>query len=171
MIHCNFRLLVFSVSLSILAGCASSPPPPQWQLRASNALDQFTQRSLVGDLRSAESEFNRAADALSRTGNPGRVAQAELIRCAVRLAGLDIDDCPKFGELQAHADRADQAYFAYLTLYSPARLSAAPLQPPNRSDKRFGCAVADRPRTQFITRTSSAGCAFFSADQRCGCGG
>lgn len=168
MIHCNFRLLVFSVSLSILAGCASSPPPPQWQLRASNALDQFTQRSLVGDLRSAESEFNRAADALSRTGNPGRVAQAELIRCAVRLAGLDIDDCPKFGELQAHADRADQAYFAYLTLYSPARLSAAPLQPPQTAatsdsvarsltDPELSLLPAHhQPVARFLARTSVA---------------
>jgi hypothetical protein len=117
--------LTLFVLVMLLAGCAASAPAPQWKLRASSALDQFTQRSLLGDMRAAESEFNRATEALSRTGNPALIAQAELIRCAVRRAGLDADDCPKFRELQSYADRADQAYFQYLTL---DRSVSAPLQ-------------------------------------------
>jgi len=152
----------------IVLGCASSPSPPQWHLRASSALDQFTQRSLLGDQRGAESEFNRAADALSRTGNPGRVAQAELIRCAVRMAGLDMDDCPKFRQLQSHADPADSAYARYLMPQSSEQLPAELLQPLQGSERSDSAArrltdpeisllpAHHQPVARFLARASLA---------------
>jgi hypothetical protein len=41
------------------------------------------------------------------------VAQAELVRCAARVAGLDYD-CPGYAALAADATPAQQAYAAYL---------------------------------------------------------
>jgi len=102
------------VAAALLGGCAGGPPPPDWQSNAKSALDIFQQRYLRGDTRSADAEFERARAELASTGNPARVARAELVRCAVRAASLEFDDCPGFEALRADAGADETAYADYL---------------------------------------------------------
>jgi hypothetical protein len=97
----------------VLAGCASKPQPPAWQPNARSALDGFTDDWLRGDSAAADAEFARARRETASTGRFELVAQAELVRCAARAAGLDYD-CPAFTALAADATPAQRAYAAYL---------------------------------------------------------
>ena len=98
----------------ILAGCASKPQPPAWQPNAKSALDGFTSAWLDGDTLAADAEFARARRETASTGRFDRVAQAELVRCAARVAALDYD-CPGYAALAADATPAQHAYAAYLS--------------------------------------------------------
>jgi hypothetical protein len=100
--------------LVILAGCSSGPVPPDWQLGAKGALENFQQRYLQGDTRGAELEFARARSDLSSTGSAALVARAELIRCAMRAASLEFDNCPGFEKLRADAGAEEISYADYL---------------------------------------------------------
>ncbi|MGJ7917917.1 hypothetical protein ACI48D_20855 [Massilia sp. LXY-6] len=97
----------------VLAGCASKPQPPDWQPNAKSALDGFTRAWLDGDTAAADAEFARARRETASTGRFERVAQAELVRCAARVAALDYD-CPGYAALARDATPAQQAYAAYL---------------------------------------------------------
>jgi hypothetical protein len=101
--------------LVFIAGCASGPVPPDWQLGAKGALENFQQRYLQGDTRGAELEFARARADLSSTGSAALVARAELIRCAVRAASLEFDNCPGFEKLRADAGAEELAYADFLS--------------------------------------------------------
>src|SRR5205807_743764 len=85
---------------ALLAGCGSSPPTPDWQLNASQALQAFQADYLKGDTAASERDFVRARSELARTGRADLVARAELVRCAVRVASLEFDDCPGFQSLR-----------------------------------------------------------------------
>ena len=98
----------------ILAGCASKPQPPAWQPNAKSALDGFTSAWLDGDTLAADAEFARARRETASTGRFDRVAQAELARCAARVAAL-VYDCPGYAALAGDATPAQQAYAAYLS--------------------------------------------------------
>jgi hypothetical protein len=98
----------------LLAGCAGSAPPPDWQANAHLALKNFEKQYLAGDTRGAEQEFARARAELSSTGRPELVARAELTRCAAQVASLAFDDCPGFARLAADAGVEEKAYAAYL---------------------------------------------------------
>ena len=99
----------------LAAACAGGgPPPPDWQLEAHGALEAYKAAYLKGDERSAALEFARARSELASTGRAERVAQAELTRCALRTASLELDDCPGFAPLAADAGPAARAYAAYL---------------------------------------------------------
>jgi hypothetical protein len=74
-----------TVTLVLLAGCASKPQPPAWQPAARSALDGFTDDWLRGDSAAAEAEFARARRETAATGRFELVAQAELVRCAARM--------------------------------------------------------------------------------------
>jgi len=106
------RLLTFSLAVA-LAACASKPQPPAWEPDARGALDGFTADWLRGDTAAADAEFARARRETDSTGRFDLVAQAELLRCGVRVAGLDYD-CPGFAALAADATPAQRAYAAYL---------------------------------------------------------
>ena len=106
------RLAVLGTLL--LAACAGGPPPPDWQFEAHGALQIYKAAYLKGDERSAGLEFARARREFSSTGRAERVAQAELTRCALRTASLELDDCPGFAPLAADAGPAARAYAAYL---------------------------------------------------------
>ena len=108
------RFLVF-LGVVFLAACSSGPPPIEWQTNAKAALEIFQQRFLQGDTRAAELEFARAKAELSSTGNPALVARAELIRCAVRAASLEFDNCPGFEKLRADAGAEELAYADFLS--------------------------------------------------------
>jgi hypothetical protein len=102
-----------SALMAMLPGCASKPPTPGWQANARTALDGYTDAWLHGDTVAADAEFARARRETASTGRFDLVAQAELVRCGVRLAALDVD-CPGFAALAADATPAQRAYAAYL---------------------------------------------------------
>lgn len=106
------KLFILTLAMA-LAGCASKPQPPSWQPNARGALDGFTDAWLKGDTPAAEAEFARARRETASTGRFDRVAQAELVRCAVRGAALEAD-CPGFTAIEADATPAQRAYAAYL---------------------------------------------------------
>jgi hypothetical protein len=96
-----------------LAGCAAKPQPPAWQPDARSSLDGFLDAWLAGDTAASEAEFARARRATAATGRFDLVAQAELVRCAARVAALDYD-CPGYAALANDATAAQRAYAAYL---------------------------------------------------------
>lgn len=99
----------------LLAGCASSPPPPDWQMNAKASLEAAGRAYLSGDSRVEAQEFARARAELARTGRAELLARAELTRCATRVASLDFDACPGFTPALAQdAGPAERAYAAYL---------------------------------------------------------
>ncbi len=105
-----------AVTLSLLlAGCASNPPAPDWQGNAYSALDSFTSTYLKGNTRIAAADFARARGAISSTGRADLLARAELVRCAVRVASLEFDDCAGYQPIAADAAQAERSYAAYLT--------------------------------------------------------
>lgn len=97
-----------------LAGCASAPPTPDWQLNAHGALDRAVAAYLAGDTRVADAEFERAQRELSRTGRADLLARAALLRCAAQVASLELGPCPAFEPYRADAPAAERAYAAYL---------------------------------------------------------
>jgi hypothetical protein len=107
------RSLAAAAALT-LAACAGGPPIPEWRTDAQGALRNFESAYLAGRSRIAEQEFARARAALAATGRADLVARAELVRCAARVASLDLDDCPGFRALAADAPTAERAYAAFL---------------------------------------------------------
>ena len=100
--------------LLLLAGCSGGPVPPDWQSNSHSALNAFQSYYLRGDTRAASSEFDRALAELRSTGRGDLVARAELLRCAVRAASLEFDDCPGFERLRADAGAEGLAYAGFL---------------------------------------------------------
>ncbi len=98
----------------LLAACAGSPPAPDWQANASAALDRAVAAYLVGDTQVATTEFDLARRELARTGRADQVALAELTRCAVRAASLDVGPCEGFEKLRPDASATERAYADYL---------------------------------------------------------
>ena len=110
-----FSSLVAPLAIAaLLAACSSAPPPPDWQLNANQSMQAFQRYYLLGDRR-AEAEFARARAELASTGREDLVARAELVRCAVRAASLEFDECPGFEALRAAARPEELAYRAYLS--------------------------------------------------------
>jgi hypothetical protein len=107
--------LVALAAALLLSACASQPVPPDWQSNASSSLKGFTSAYLTGNQRIADLELARARTALASTGRADLVAKAELTRCAVRVASLELDDCASYQPLAADAGAEAQAYAAYLT--------------------------------------------------------
>ena len=98
----------------LLAGCAGGPVPPDWQMNSYASLNAYKQAYLTGNTRVAGIEFDRARAELASTGSPALVARAELIRCALRTASLEFDDCPGFEKLRADASAEELAYAQFL---------------------------------------------------------
>ncbi len=107
------RPIALALSIS-LGGCASNPPPPDWQSNARSAIDAAVAAYLVGDSRFEASEFSRARDQIARTGRLDLLARAELMRCAARVASLVFEPCAGFELLRADAAAEEQAYAALL---------------------------------------------------------
>ncbi len=118
------RLL--AAALLLLAGCASAPEPPDWQLNASQAIESFKRHYLNGNTRASEADFVQGKSELARTGREDLVARAELVRCAVRTASLEFDDCPAFEALRSGAHPQEVAYADYLA----GRVARAPAEDP-----------------------------------------
>ncbi|QOY92903.1 hypothetical protein IM543_15020 [Massilia sp. UMI-21] len=102
------------LAVALLAGCASKPLPPDWQLDAKGALDASVEDYLKGHGAAAAAEFRSARSATTSTGRADLVAQVELVRCAAQVASLDFDDCPGYAALASEATPAQRAYADYL---------------------------------------------------------
>lgn len=125
---------------ALLAACAGTPPPPDWQMNAKDSLDRATAAYLAGNARLEALEFERARADLARTGRPELVARAELLRCATRVASLVFEDCSGFAALAQDATAEDRAYARYLA--GTATASDAALLPPQHRDAAAGTASA-----------------------------
>jgi hypothetical protein len=97
-----------------LAACASKPVEPSWRSNAASSLESFSDAYLKGDSAIAATEFARARSEMSSTGRADLVAHAELLRCAVKTASLEVGECAGFAPLAQDATPADKAYAAYL---------------------------------------------------------
>lgn len=97
-----------------LAGCASAPPTPGWQMDAHDAAARAVQAYLGGDDRVAQAEFKRAREQVARTGRPDLMARLALTQCAAEVASLSWNDCPAFEGLRGDATEAERAYADYL---------------------------------------------------------
>jgi hypothetical protein len=104
---------LIAAALIVLSGCASKPQPPAWEGDAKSSLDGYTDDFLRGDSAAADAEFARARRASASTGRFDVVAQAELVRCGVKAAALELE-CPGFAALANDATPAQRAYAAYL---------------------------------------------------------
>ena len=116
----------------LLAACSSAPPVPEWQANAKSALDRAVAAYLVGDTRVANVEFDLARGALASTGRADQVALAELTRCAVQVASLDVGRCEEFERLRTDATAAERAYADYLNNHVQSA-DIALLQEPHRA--------------------------------------
>ena len=102
------------LALLALAGCASGPPPAEWQMNAQSSLQRAVDAQLSGNDRVATAEFDRARGEIARTGRPELMARAELMRCAAAVAALQFEPCTAFERLRADAAPAEQAYADHL---------------------------------------------------------
>jgi hypothetical protein len=100
--------------LMLLASCSSGPSAPHWQTNAKAALDRAVAAYLAGDTRIANVEFDLARRELASTGRADQVALAELTRCAVRVASLDVQPCEGFEKLRSDATASERAYADFL---------------------------------------------------------
>jgi hypothetical protein len=103
-----------AVALCLLTACASGPRPADWQLEAKGAMDRAVAAYLEGNNRVEQAEMSRARAALSRTGRADLLANAELLRCATRVASLVFEPCTEFEALRPEATAAQRAYADYL---------------------------------------------------------
>lgn len=125
------RCGALALAAVLLVGCASSPPPPDWQLQAKGAAERATVAWLDGFEAVAQIDFQRAQRELARTGRPEALARLALLRCAVRVAALDLAPCDWPGLAEAHVAHdlgpAEQAYARYLAgQATPADAPALP---------------------------------------------
>ena len=112
----------------VLAGCASKPPVPDWQINAHSAAQRAVQSYLSGQTRSAEREFDQARDQTSRTGSPALLARLELLRCAAQVGSTVVEPCTLFNALREDAAAPELAYARYLQgQVQPADVALLPL--------------------------------------------
>lgn len=102
------------VLVLLVAGCSSKPKVPDWQLEAHGSLERYVKAFMAADSRVEAVEFLRAREQLTRTGDAGLVARAELTRCALRVASLVFEPCVGFDALRPDAPAAERAYGDYL---------------------------------------------------------
>lgn len=107
--------IVLLPAVLLLAACAAGPMPPEWQSQSHASLERFRQQYLEGNSRLAERSFAEAKAAVAATGRPELAARAELVRCALATAALDIDACAGFDAMRNEATADDQAYRAFLS--------------------------------------------------------
>lgn len=110
-----FNLIAALAAILLLAACAGSPPRPEWQVNSFSALKGFSSAFLSGNSRLAEFEFSRAKSEIASTGRADLLARAELIRCAIRVASLEFDNCAGYQALAQDAGPQERTYAAFLS--------------------------------------------------------
>jgi hypothetical protein len=81
---------------AFVAGCSSTPPPPDWKLNTVSLIDRAEMHWLEGDSSSAELALAKARSEIAKTGRLDLLARAELAACASHVAGLDLAPCKGF---------------------------------------------------------------------------
>ena len=104
-----------AAAVVLLTACASGPKPPDWQVEAKASVERANAAYLEGQPRVEQAELLRARTELSRTGRADVLAQAELLRCATRVASLVFEPCAAFEALRQDATDAQRAYADYLS--------------------------------------------------------
>jgi hypothetical protein len=137
-----FAVLGSSLVAGVLvSACGSNPPTPDWQLVAKGSLDRATAAWFDSDAQGEAAAFEEARQAIARTGQPGLLARAELVRCAAHVAALVVEECTGYTALAADAGAEERAYAAYLA--GRASAADAPLLPePHRALAASGSAGA-----------------------------
>ena len=110
----GLRKASLAIVIVLGAGCASGPPPPDWEITAHGALEAYAQHELEGNRRLAARDFERARAAVARTGRADLLARVELTRCALQVASLEFEPCTGFEALREDAAPAERAYAAFL---------------------------------------------------------
>lgn len=126
----------------LLAACANNPPVPAWELSATSGLERARDAWFAGDARGEAAEFAAVRYEIARTGRPALLARAELVRCALRAASLEVEACRGFEALAGDAEPAEHAYAAYLR-GSATPEQAALLPEPHRPLARSSTPAAD----------------------------
>lgn len=98
----------------LLLSCSSTPLPPDWQVNSHSALNTAVTAYLKGNNRLAEVEFSRAHHEIASTARLDLLARSMLVRCAARVASLELDNCPEYQPLAADAGPAEQAYASFI---------------------------------------------------------
>ena len=111
----GLRHFMFGFFVAALSACSSAPPPADWQMGAKGSLERSTEAWLRGDSKIEAVEFARARAEVASTGRPDFVARVELVRCAARVASLDVSPCAGFDALAADAAGPELAYSRYLS--------------------------------------------------------
>lgn len=144
--------------VAVLTGCASTPPPPDWQMNAHNAAERAVDAYLTGRTRIEELEFNKARAEVARTGDPATIARIELLRCATRVASLVQEDCTAFNAIAQDATPAERAYAHYLAGQLP-NTEIALLPPQHQAAQQTGPAALSAI-TDPLSRLVAAGVLF-----------
>jgi hypothetical protein len=109
---------------------------------AKGSLERATEAWLRGDSKIEAVEFARARGEVASTGRPDLVARVELVRCAARVASLDIAPCLAFDALATDAAAPELAYARYLA--GKALADDVPLLPEaHRAVARQGVALRE----------------------------
>jgi hypothetical protein len=108
------KILLFIAVATLLAACGNKPRQPDWLVNADGAQERFERAYLSGNDRVAATEFTRFRSEVASTAQPGLVARAELTRCAVQIASLDLTPCSGFEPLRGDASDAERAYADFL---------------------------------------------------------
>lgn len=98
----------------VLAGCAGTPPPPDWKMNAVSLLEHYQARWLEGDTRAADLALAKSRGEISRTARLDLLARLELAACGTRAAALDFSPCAAYVPLAGEAAPAEQAYARFL---------------------------------------------------------
>jgi hypothetical protein len=137
----TMRSLLVASSILALTACGNTPPAPEWQMNAKSSAERATQAWLTGDTRVEAAEFARARSEVASTGRADLLARVELLRCAARVASLEVEPCKGFEALAADAAPAEQAYARYLAGRSMA--ADAALLPEQHRPLAAGSAAPD----------------------------
>jgi hypothetical protein len=110
-----FFVLIGSVILAGLAACGNTPPAPPWQASAHGSLAGFTSAFLTGNGKIADTEFAHARSEIASTGRGDLVVRADLVRCALRVASLVLDECAATVLANPDVAEPERAYADYLS--------------------------------------------------------
>lgn len=108
------KRLASTIAALLLVGCASHPPPPDWQGNAKTASERAVAAYLVGNARIEAAELARARAEVARAGRADLLARVELAQCAAQVASLVFGPCTGFEALRADAAAPERAYADYL---------------------------------------------------------
>jgi hypothetical protein len=100
--------------VALLAACAGSSTPTEWQLNSKAAIDRSVAAYLSGDTALADRQFEIGRSEVARTGRVDLLARLELIRCAARVASLVFEACEGFEQLRLQAGAPERAYADFL---------------------------------------------------------